>query len=245
MNEILTTQDYSIFKKLTGNREVKKRADGIIESIRKIGWVSNPIIVNKNMEVIDGQGRLEALMQLGMPVEYRIIDDLSLDHCRTMNTYNVSWTRKDYLDSYAFEGNENYERIKNLMNTFKMNDIRITLRACSVDIRKDGFMNGKLLVSANQFGLGYKRLSLFSKFESLLKRFSGKMTTKAYALFYIADHPEVDKDYLMEALKKCDPTMVYTDSVPHVLESFQREYNRGRLKKNRVHFYEDYMKENA
>ena len=60
--EIFRTNKYEIFKQLKGNREVSpKRISKIINSIKEVGYIINPIIVNEKMEVIDGQGRLEAL----------------------------------------------------------------------------------------------------------------------------------------------------------------------------------------
>ena len=83
MKEILTTTDYSIFKTLEGNRAVKDhRVDKIVKSICNIGYVTSPILVNEKMEVIDGQGRLQALERLGMPVEYIIHEGVGIEECR-------------------------------------------------------------------------------------------------------------------------------------------------------------------
>ena len=60
--EILRTNKYEIFKELKGNREISPlRITKIINSIKNVGYIINPIIVNEKMEIIDGQGRLEAL----------------------------------------------------------------------------------------------------------------------------------------------------------------------------------------
>lgn len=45
---VYTTNDYSIFKRLPGNRDIpESRISKIVESIQSIGWVHNPIIVNE------------------------------------------------------------------------------------------------------------------------------------------------------------------------------------------------------
>ena len=70
---VYSTEDYSVFQKLNGNRDVlESRKNKIMESILERGWIRNPIVVNQKFEVIDGQGRLEALQELKMPVEYVI-----------------------------------------------------------------------------------------------------------------------------------------------------------------------------
>ena len=67
---VKSTTKYKIFKKLLANREVTQtRVNNIIDSIQRVGYVTSPIIVNEKMEIIDGQGRLEALQELNLPVE--------------------------------------------------------------------------------------------------------------------------------------------------------------------------------
>lgn len=65
-NEIKRTNNYDMFKRLEGNRFVDpKKVNKLKKSINEVGYISNPIIVNEKMEVIDGQHRLEALKELG------------------------------------------------------------------------------------------------------------------------------------------------------------------------------------
>ena len=62
---VKSTKNYEMFQKLEGNRPVlERRINKIIASINNVGYITSPIIVNDKYEVIDGQGRLEALKQL-------------------------------------------------------------------------------------------------------------------------------------------------------------------------------------
>lgn len=88
---VYVTKDYSIFKRLVGNRDIpESRISKIVESIQTIGWVHNPIIVNEKMEVIDGQGRLTALQRLKMPIEYIIAEGAGNKECIYMNMNMVN-----------------------------------------------------------------------------------------------------------------------------------------------------------
>ena len=70
---VYSTTDYDSFAKLEGNRDVLQSRKNIIkESIEERGWIRNPVVVNEKMQIIDGQGRFEALKELGMPIEYVI-----------------------------------------------------------------------------------------------------------------------------------------------------------------------------
>ena len=240
-NQIQTTTDYRKFKRLVGNRKVDGRAERIKKSIEENGWISNPIVVNEKMEIIDGQSRFEALAQLGLPIEYRVVNSLDINACRMLNTYSVIWKYRDFLDSYAAEGNPNYVRVKNLMDTFGVTDVHIAVQACGKCLDAHSFVNGQLEISQLEFGMGYKHLSFYSKFMKVLKRFGGRTRTKSNAFFLISETPNVDEDYLLEVLKTCDPTKIYPDTMAHFLESVQRVYNYGRGRKNRVHFYEKYL----
>ena len=241
--EIRTTRDYHIFKFMPGNRAIKNRAEKIKESIQEIGWISNPIIVNQDMEIVDGQSRFAACRELNMPIEYKIIPHLDLDDCRTLNRYNSEWGTVDYLNSYAEEGNINYIRLKNLMDTFDEKQIRIVLQACSNAYNKKEFQEGKMIVTDKDFGIGYKRLNVLNRFKNIMKRFSGRTITKAPAFFFIADRNDVDLDYLEKVLETCNPDEIYTDSLVHFMESIQKVYNKNRARKNRIHIAEEYKKE--
>lgn len=243
-NEVLRTNDYSIFKLLNGNREIGERSQQIIQSIKKIGWVSCPIIVNENMEIIDGQSRYFALKELAMPVEYIVIDGLRLKDCRALNTYNKSWGRQDFIYSYATEGNENYIRVKNLADIFDVKDVKIIINACGSSDSYGQIKTGELKISQEKYETGFRHLSFYTKFRQIMPRFGGRRATKASALFYISDYKDVDSERLYAILENCDPKTIYVDSVAHTLESIQRVYNYNVKNRNkRVHFYEDYLKE--
>lgn len=65
------TRDYSVFKYLKGNRGINlKNVNSIVDNVRDNGLLPTIVIVNENMEVIDGQHRIEAFKQLNLPVEF-------------------------------------------------------------------------------------------------------------------------------------------------------------------------------
>ena len=83
---VYSTADYSAFKKLTGNRDIlENRKNLIISSINERGWIRNPVVVNDNMEIIDGQGRFEALKELGLPIEYVVAHGATISDCIALN----------------------------------------------------------------------------------------------------------------------------------------------------------------
>ena len=250
-SKILTTNDYSIFRKMTGNRGVdEKRVNGLMKSIRKIGWISNPIIVNRKMEVVDGQGRLEALKRLAMPVEYHIVDDANLEACRVMNTNNKAWKPLDYVTSYADSGIKDYQRMKEIVDHFHVSIDTVILAS---GIKSSGTVteqirNGKFEFSESDYIDTCHALNIRKKYLPILDRFGGRRTTRDKVVFYLVEygktHPDVDHDKIIEALENCDPHEIYAQNFERLLESIQDVYNYNKRKGGRLYFYEEYRLDN-
>jgi ParB-like chromosome segregation protein Spo0J len=71
--KIYKTKEYNKFKILKGNRTIpRNRVEKIKQSIEEVGCIINPIIVNENYEIIDGQGRFTALQESDKDIYYII-----------------------------------------------------------------------------------------------------------------------------------------------------------------------------
>lgn len=118
--------DYTQFKSLDENRSVgESRVKRLMESIEE-GEVLNPIVVNQEMEIIDGQGRFEAKKRLGLPIYYVVDKNADIEDCRRMNAFNTKWTMMDYIRSYARGGNENYQRLLSVAKEFNRSATVVT-----------------------------------------------------------------------------------------------------------------------
>ena len=114
--EMFRTTDYEGFKRVIGNRRVmEERVTKILASIDKIGYIPIPLIVNEKMEVIDGQGRLEACKRRGLPVNFIIKPGLRIQDCITMNINVTPWNLTDFILCYAEMGNESYKLMVKLL----------------------------------------------------------------------------------------------------------------------------------
>lgn len=110
---VCSTKNYGLFKILNSNRSIKKRnVEKLMKSfkITKGMMISKPIIVDKELNVIDGQHRLAACKELGIPVHYVITND-SIENIPLYNTYQEKWGMEDYVNYYATKNNENYIRL--------------------------------------------------------------------------------------------------------------------------------------
>ena len=230
--KVYTTKDYSIFRRLVGNRDIpESRISKIVESIQTIGWVRNPIIVNEKMEVIDGQGRLTALQRLGMPVEYVIAEGVGNKECIYMNMNMVNWKLPDFIKSYAEQGNTNYQRLLALMEKYVGGNLDIISTAVyrlSKSKHRD-IKQGTLQLTEEQYEAAIPRLEYIKPILERLdiKKLPGSMVTLMQTLIYYFDYEEVDKERLAYSVEKyiynATPWVVNTDCEREV----ENAYNYG------------------
>jgi len=122
-NTINTTEDYGIFKTMPGNRKIDEiHVRRLIRSFKK-DYIINPIIINSNFEIIDGQHRLEAAKRLEFPVFYIQLNGLNLPDVQKLNTTNKKWGKSDFLESFCDLGNPEYLKFREFMKRFP--DFRI------------------------------------------------------------------------------------------------------------------------
>ena len=117
VGNVYESYDYSKFRKLIGNRNVK-HVKGIIESVKDVGRLEIPIIVNEKFEIIDGQNRFDAFVQLGMSIIYRICEGYGIKECVKMNSISVNWGLEDYINCYAEYGYEDFIILRKFENEY-------------------------------------------------------------------------------------------------------------------------------
>ena len=85
-NQILKTYDYEIFKRMKGNRVVNNsHVKNLVKSMQE-KYLPQPLTVNEDMEIIDGQHRFAAAMELNLPIYYQIINGTTISDVQRLNT---------------------------------------------------------------------------------------------------------------------------------------------------------------
>ena len=136
--KVYSTCDYDSFRKLKGNRNVlDARKKMLISSIKERGWIRNPIVCNEKMEIIDGQGRFEALKELHMPIEYVISPGATIQDCISLNIKQKNWSNQDYIDSYAENGVREYVVLKAIIKRYTTMNVSTICVVCG-NVSTDG-----------------------------------------------------------------------------------------------------------
>lgn len=121
---IYASTDYDKFKFLECNRAVSPtRLEAMVESLNTINLLEqNPIIVDEELNIIDGQGRFMAAKKLGLPIFYTVLHKSaeSREVLKILNVKQVQWVPNDYLEYYVSLGNKNYIRFKEFIKEYKL-----------------------------------------------------------------------------------------------------------------------------
>ena len=242
--KVYETRKYGVFKKLEGNRDAYG-VSKIIESINKIGYVPSPICVNENMEVIDGQNRLEALKELNMPVHYYIVNGIGLTEARQMNIGRRNWTVLDYVKSYASEGREDYAYFLELCekhNNYSTQEIwsicalRIYSRCGTPSTLRDG-----------ELGLTVEQMKraepLFADLDAMRNAIYKTMGSRrmAIAVFaWVLSIPKVDKKRVVKIVNEKYPAFIPFASADASLKDFGKYYKNKLAPEKRIYFDAEY-----
>lgn len=120
VNQTYQTADYSLFKKLKGNRPLSMvHVKRLEDSIKKYGMLEVDLIVNEHFEVIDGQNRLQAAKNAKAPINYKVVKGYGLREAKILNENMAKWNKAEHLESYCELGYPEYLKFKEFMKEYK------------------------------------------------------------------------------------------------------------------------------
>jgi hypothetical protein len=146
------TTNYDMFQFITANRDVyRNHVENIKKGFAQYGNLTEvqPILVNERMQIIDGQHRFIASMELGHPIYYTVVEGIGIAEARAMNILHASWTTDDYAASYAAQGSLNYQQYIQLREDYGFAHA-ITMSACTNTQKLNGefgkFRRGEFVI---------------------------------------------------------------------------------------------------
>lgn len=117
------TSNYDMFSLHEKNRRVNlKKVERLAEKMRKKNLLHLfPIIVNKRMEILDGQHRFEAAKLAKATVFYFVSDELyDISNVAETNNFQSHWKLDDYVNYYAKEKRDAYVKILELSKKYRI-----------------------------------------------------------------------------------------------------------------------------
>lgn len=234
---IKRTKDHNIFKKLSGNREADpKHVKRIIRNMLQVGNLTGefPIVVNENMEVIDGQHRLEACRELNWPIYYRIQEGLNLDTVRGINQAAQNWSWKDYAHSFASQGKTAYQQFLDLADVYKhqFGIIALYWGLKSDNYKLSSFKSGDL----EQIHLGTTR-KLLNQLKEVSDALNHGGYTFSQAMYRIMRNPNYDHARMLHKANNHDAEVKRMATVEEYQRFLENLYNYKVSEDNRVRLY--------
>jgi hypothetical protein len=118
----MKTNNYSKFKFSKENREIKvKVVSSIKDSMQKFGFIpGRPVLIDSDGYIIDGQHRFLAAKELGIDVEYEVLDGESFTKMIYLNSTQSNWTLQDYVNSYASQNIDCYRKLLKFQDKYDL-----------------------------------------------------------------------------------------------------------------------------
>jgi len=254
VGNVYCTQDYDKFRKLNGNRSVLDgRVNGIVKSIQERGWIRNPITINEMWEIIDGQGREEALKRLNMPVEFVVSEGATIADCIALNIKQKNWGILDWVSCYAEQVEKgtgralypDYIIVNNKIAEYKG---RLPVEPILVMLSTSkNTLGQKQLVESGTFCIEDHttiddRLSFLSDTMKIIGTSKGRSVLWASALKFVYCSAEINNAILIDKLLKNQRLIGKALTVNDTIDILENIYNYNR-KSRKVYFrplYDDY-----
>lgn len=119
-NQVHTTQDYSMFKSIDGNRNKNLLHLNRLKKSMEENYLFTVIIVNEKYEIIDGQHRFQVIKELGLPLHYLVCKGYGLREVHILNQNSKTWNSDDYMEGYCRLGYKDYLIYKEFKNKYKI-----------------------------------------------------------------------------------------------------------------------------
>jgi hypothetical protein len=258
LTQIRTTKNYSLFTKLKGNRVVNSaHVKKLRQSLIKNYIMEVPIIVVFNpdhkengegmFEIIDGQHRVEALIQEGLPITFVIAqinrnnkDATALDVVELLNTNNSEWDVTSFMGSKAALENQNYVRYKKMYDHFEFEHeiFFYIIKKLGGSINHDGFKKNLLVFDEKISNKVFEVLTWLKKYLPAISKYGKRYYLKALLDLYFLENVNLERlDNVISnriQLSNDDDKFLQSASVRQSLSFLALELYNNNLRKNKI-----------
>lgn len=145
------TTDYDIFGEITSNREVNaKHVRKLVAEIERKNLLHvNPILVNEQMQVIDGQHRLAAARILGVPIYYLQDTGIQKEDIALLNSNKKNWNAMDYINYHGAEKRPGFDVLAKFIIQNPLMQVSTVIKLLNPDGKRnsDHIREGRIDVS--------------------------------------------------------------------------------------------------
>jgi len=236
VNEVYQTKDYSIFKFRDDNRVINKsHVKNIANNMKVRGWERGSyVVINKKGEIIDGQHRVTAAMETGIPISYILETTAGFETIRNLNSRQKNWAITDHIHGFVVEGNPHYIKLNNFMKQYPELKPTEAMMLCTNSLSgcdRENFESGKFVTKnmdkAIEWAMNIMELKpLFEGYNrSTFVRAIIKTLTKC---------KEFSFDEFVRKVKLRPTNIHFCGSVDEYIKMIEEIYNFSRNKDSRI-----------
>jgi hypothetical protein len=238
------SRNYKLFSFLDDNRELNKKHIGqLVASFVQYGQIQ-PIVCNKKLQVIDGQHRFRACVELDLPVFYIINQKATTKIISVINNTQKGWVHDDYIRHFSHANHPNHLEYRKVASFKKEHNLpfAVIFLLCRPEVsrlREDlattaSFKDGTF--KAEDWALAKQRAEELTK----IKTFSTRLATTLAFVFAFLKCKELegfDINLAYKQIKKNESFFNHCNNQLEWVEAFVKVYNhrlitkQGRFKK--------------
>lgn len=223
---ILTTYAYEDFNFLKGNRHIRSVYVGRLKTQIKLNDLTSfyPIICDNNYTIFDGQHRFTACSELGLPIYYLVIDNMTLREIVAANMHQQKWVLEDYLNSYCELGIKPYLYLRNFINQHTWLKLSTAIIICQGGKSRgtNQFKNGKMNIDETKDH--EVLIGMLADFKGSGVLLMSDMVQTIINIYHIKGY---NHKQMMRKLKRLDGKIPVGQSVNDSLRNFEEIYNKG------------------
>ena len=206
MYKIMSTFKYELFSFIDGNRDIDHE-DRIEKSIRKSGLLVQPILVNQQMQIIEGQNRFQCCKNLGLPIYYVVQEDIGLEEVKSLNSASKNWTTKNYIHSFAAGNRQlDYVYVEQLMKAYPwvgFSALNFAIRGVAYGgTATDMIRKGNYKCDELEYNRAVSALDYLTQFKEEILSVGGRKEYYMIAIMFCFYCEDIDSDYLLTKFKK-------------------------------------------
>lgn len=235
-SQVYMTDEYSKFKFMEGNRNVDLRHLAKLTDSFKTKQLPIPIVVNKYMEILEGQHRFIVCKANQLPIYYIIIDDCDIKDAILINTISKKWTMEDYLEHYCTLGYQHYINLKNFVEFTGLNSNCARL-FCEDFSGKPSKSNTKFAVGKFEMIPFDEAIKNFEIYRDYNKCPAFNMQIFMLAVIKISKNPKYNHKKMISKLDDFYYKVTKRVTKNEYIQVLTEIYNYNTNKENKVYFY--------
>lgn len=231
---IQNTTQYDCFKYIVSNREINNaHVNKLVKSITKNNLLHlNPVIVNPNMEVVDGQHRIAAAEILQVPIYYQVDDKVSKKDLSDLNSVKKNWSTMDYINYWTIEKAIGFDILSKFLSVYPSIPPSTALMLLSADGSRDVNSLKGGYVDTSNMDTATEMAEIIKKYRNLIDfAYDRNFILAIYKIFKTGKykHEVMEKrlEHQSRSLVKCATIKQYIDLLEEI-------YNKG--SQNKVSF---------